>query len=457
MDKTIQLREEKIGSLLWKFFIPAIIGNLVNALYNIVDRIYIGQGVGDLALAGLSITFPIMIVTSGFGMLMGVGGGVLESLNLGKKNKDKAEKVLGNTFILIIVSSILVSIVCFIIKTPLLKAFGASENTIKFAEEYLSIVLIGTVVQNIGFGLNNSIRAEGNPNIAMITMIIGAVLNTILDPIFIFIFDMGIQGAAIATVISQTITSIWVVLHFRGKKSVLKLKKVNFKLDFKVVKGIFAIGMAPFAIQVAGAVVNILLNKQLIIYGGDSAIGAMGVINSISLLTIMSIISVTQAAQPIIGYNFGAKLYSRVRETLKLAIIGAVVIGIISDAIIQLFPSLIIQLFNTDPQLVKIGSKGMRIFLCMLPLIGHQIVGSNYFQAIGKAKVSMILSMLRQVLVLIPLLIILPKHLGINGIWIAAPISDTISFFITRYMFRKEVNKLEIYEKELKLSQNITA
>ncbi|WMJ81823.1 MATE family efflux transporter [Clostridium sp. MB40-C1] len=446
MDKTTQLREEKIGKLLLKFFIPAVIGNLVNALYNIVDRVYIGRGVGDLALAGLSITFPIMIVIAGFGMLMGIGGSVLESLNLGKKDKENADKVLGNTFVLIIISSIVVSILCFIIKNPLLKAFGASANTIQYADEYLSIILLGTIVQNLGFGLNNSIRSEGNANIAMITMIIGAALNIILDPIFIFVFHMGVKGAAIATVISQTANAVWVISHFRSKKSVLKLKKENLKLDLKIVKGIVAIGMAPFAIQVAGSAVNILLNKQLIVYSGDSAIGAMGVINSISMLIIMSIISVTQAAQPIIGYNYGAKLYSRVKKTLKLAVSGAVFIGIVSDVIIQLFPENIISIFNKEPNLIAIGSHGIKIFLCMLPIIGYQIIGSNYFQAIGKAKISMLLAMLRQVLVLIPLLLILPKHLGITGVWIAAPISDTIAFFITAFMFKKEVKKLDVYE-----------
>ncbi|MCY6371735.1 MATE family efflux transporter [Clostridium ganghwense] len=446
MDKTTRLREENIGSLLLKFFIPAIVGNVVNALYNIVDRIYIGRGVGDLALAALSIIFPIMIITSGFGMLMGIGGGVLQSLNLGKGDKDKAEKVLGNTFILLIIASIIVSILCFIIKTPLLKAFGASKNTIQFAEEYLSIILLGTIVQNLGFGLNNSIRSEGNANIAMITMIIGAVLNIILDPLFIFVFKMGIKGAAIATVISQTANTIWVIAHFRSTRSVLKLKKENFKLNIEIVKGIVAIGMAPFAIQAAGGAVNILLNKQLIRYSGDSAIGAMGVITSISMLIIMSIISITQAAQPIIGYNYGAKLYFRVKKTLKLAVIGATILGITADIIIQLFPEHIIGLFNKEPQLMQIGSVGLRITLCMLPIIGYQIIGGNYFQAIGKAKTSMILSMLRQVLVLIPLLIILPKYLGLIGVWIAAPISDIISFFITVFLFNKEVKKLDIYE-----------
>ncbi|MCY6484141.1 MATE family efflux transporter [Clostridium aestuarii] len=444
MDKTVRLREENVARLLLRFFIPAIIGNVVNALYNIVDRVYIGRGVGDLALAGLSIAFPIMIITSGFGMLMGIGGGVLESLNLGKKDQNKAEKVLGNTFVLLIIASIAVSILCFIIKTPLLKAFGASKNTLKFAEEYLSIILFGTIVQNLGFGLNNSIRSEGNANIAMSTMIIGAVLNIILDPIFIFVFGMGIKGAAIATVISQTVNTIWVIVHFRSNRSILKLKKENLKLNIQIVKGIIAIGMAPFAVQVAGGAVNVLLNKQLIIYSGDSAIGAMGVINSISMLIIMSIISITQAAQPIIGYNYGAKLYFRVKKTLKLAVTGAVALGVVSNIIIQLFPEHIIGVFNSEPKLMQIGSVGLRIFLCMLPIIGYQIIGSNYFQAIGKAKISIILSMLRQVVILIPLLIILPKYLGLIGVWVASPVSDVISFFITMILFRKEVKKLDI-------------
>lgn len=449
MDKTKELGQERILKLLIKFFIPAIIGTLVNALYNIVDRIYIGRGVGSLALAGLSVTFPIMVMTAGFAMLIGMGAGVLASISLGKKDKDRAEKILGNAFILLIAVAILVSILAFVIKGPILRSFGASQNTIDYANDYLSIILFGTIFQNVGFGLNNLIRSEGNAKVAMYTMLIGAGLNIILDPIFIFVFNMGVQGAALATIISQFANTIWVVSHFRGKNSILKLKKENFKIDGEIFKDIVAIGMAPFAMQVASSAINILFNKQLMTYGGDLAIGAMGVINSVTMLIVMSMISVNQAVQPIIGYNYGAKQYSRVKEALKLAIVGAVSIGTIALIVIEVFPEALIGVFNkTDKELLRIGVNGIRIFLCMLPVIGFQIVGSNYFQAIGRAKVSMLLSLSRQVLILIPMLLILPGIFHINGVWISAPISDTIATIITAVFLYKGIKNLDKEENK---------
>ncbi|KEI01689.1 MATE family efflux transporter [Clostridium botulinum] len=446
MDKSKELGREKISKLLLKFFIPAIIGTLVNALYNIVDRIYIGQGVGSLALAALSVAFPIMVITSGFGMLIGMGGGVITSINLGKKDKNKAEKILGNTFSLLCIISILVSILALIIKNPILKCFGASENTINYANSYLSIILFGTIFQNVGYGMNNIIRSEGNAKIAMLTMIIGAMFNIILDPIFIFIFHMGVKGAAIATVLSQIANTFWVLRHFTGKNCFLKLRKKNLKLDLEIFKSIIAIGMAPFCIQVAASLVNIVFNKELMIYGGDLAVGAMGIINSITMLIIMSIISVTQASQPIIGYNYGSMQFDRVKETLKIATIGATIIAIIGFIGVEFFPKHLIGIFNRkDEELLRIGVSGIRINLFALPIIGFQIVGSNYFQAVGKAKVAIILSLLRQVIVLIPLLIILPKlfNLNINGVWLAGPVSDTISFTITTICVIKGMKDLD--------------
>ncbi|AYF53576.1 MATE family efflux transporter [Clostridium botulinum C] len=446
MDKSKELGREKIYKLLLKFFIPAIIGTLVNALYNIVDRIYIGQGVGSLALAGLSVAFPIMVITSGFGMLIGMGGGVITSISLGKKDKEKAEKILGNTFSLLCIISLLVSILALIIKNPILKSFGASENTITYANSYLSIILFGTIFQNVGYGMNNIIRSEGNAKIAMFTMIIGAIFNIILDPIFIFIFHMGVKGAAIATVLSQIANTFWVLRHFTGKNSFLKLKRKNLKLDLEIFKSIIAIGMAPFSIQVAASLVNIVFNKELMIYGGDLAVGAMGIINSITMLIIMSIISVTQASQPIVGYNYGSMQFDRVKETIKVAAIGATIIALIGFIGVEFFPKYLIGIFNRkDEELLRIGVSGIRINLFALPIIGFQIVGSNYFQAVGKAKVAIILSLLRQVIVLIPLLIILPKifNLNINGVWLACPISDIMSFIITTICVIKGMRDLD--------------
>lgn len=432
MDKTKELGQEKILKLLIKFFIPAIVGTMVGALYNIVDRIYVGRGVGALALAGLSVTFPITIIIQAFGMLIGMGAAVLVSINLGRKDKDKADKVLGNAFILLILISIFTSILCFIIKGPLLRSFGASNDTISYANDYLGIILFGSVFQNAGFGLNNTIRSEGNPKIAMGTMILGAGTNIILDPIFIFGFNMGVKGAAIATIMSQFFSAVWVITHFTGKNSVIKLKKENLKVEKEILFGILSIGMAPFAVQIASSAINIIINRQLIAYGGDLAISAMGIISSITMLFIMAMISINQAAQPIMGYNYGAKKYNRVKETLKLAIIGAVTIGILGFIAVEVFPASLIGIFNkSDKELLRIGVKGIRIYLCMLPVVGFQIVSSNFFQAIGKARIAMVLSLLRQVIILIPMLLILPHFLAINGVWIASPISDFTSAVIT--------------------------
>jgi putative MATE family efflux protein len=444
MDHSKQLATEKVSKLLIKFSIPAIVGMLVNALYNIVDRIFIGNGVGALAISGLSITFPIVIIIMAFGMLVGIGSAASISIKLGENKKDEAEKILGNAFILSIVVSIIVTILGFIFMDDVLKSFGASDKTIYYAKEYLSIILIGAVLQNIGFGLNNIIRAEGNPKVAMKTMLIGAITNTILDPIFIFIFKLGIKGAALATIISQGINAIWVLNYFVKGNSTLKLKTENFKLNKKIIITIFSIGMSPFAMQIAASFVNVILNKNLVRYGGDFAIGAMGIINSISMLILMPIFGINQGSQPIIGYNYGAKQNERVKKTLKAAIFAATTIATFGFILVETIPDVLIKIFSSDSeQLIDIGTKGIRVFLFMLPIIGFQIVCSNYFQAIGKAKISILLSLSRQVIVLIPLLLILPKYLGLKGVWLSAPISDITASLLTAVFIFKEMKDLK--------------
>lgn len=445
MDKSKQLGEESVGKLLLKFSIPAIVGMLVNALYNVVDRMFIGKVVGKDAIAGLTITFPIAIIIMAFGMLVGIGSGALTSIRLGQKKKDEAEKILGNSFILLIIVSITVTILGQIFKEPILRSFGASEVTISYAIEYITIILYGSILQSIGFGLNNIIRAEGNPKIAMYTMLIGGVLNMFLDAIFIRVLGFGIKGAAYATVISQGVNTVWVLYHFLGKNSVLKLKIENFKLQKKIVMGIFAIGMAPFAMQVAASFVNVVFNRSLATYGGDAAIAAVGAINSIVMMILMPIFGINQGSQPIIGYNYGAEKYERVKKALKLAAIAATIISTTGFIIVELFPVQLINLFNKDSEeMLRIGSSAIRIFLCMLPIIGFQIVCSNYFQAIGKAGMAMVLSLSRQVLILLPLLFILPRFLQLKGIWIAGPASDFLSSLITTILILREMKKLNM-------------
>ena len=449
IERTRELEEKSIGKLMWRFFWPAFIGVLANTLYNVVDRIFIGRGVGSQALSGLSVVFPIMIIVAAFGMLIGIGAGVRVSIAMGKKDNHLAERILGNGFILMIIVGVLVTIIGFIIKTPLLRSFGATEVTIGYAQQYLNIILLGSVFQIVGFSLNSIIRSEGNPHKAMISMLISAGINVVLDPILIFGFDMGVRGAALATVISQFILMVWVLRHFLTKRSVLQLKLLNLRLDPQIVRQIISIGMSPFAMQIAGSFVQATFNTLLIKYGGDVATGAMGIINSIAILIVMSIISLNMASQPIIGFNFGARNYGRVRETWNLGIIAATIIGVTAFVIVQLFPGSIIRLFNTDdPKLYEIGVRGLRIFVLMLPLVGFQIICSNYFQSIGKAKISLFLTLLRQVIILLPLLMILPRFWGIDGIWFAGPVSDFISTCVVFIFFRSERRKLSQLERE---------
>jgi putative MATE family efflux protein len=443
LDRSQELGQTPVGKLLWKYFVPAIIGVLANTLYNIVDRIYIGRGVGALALSGLSVTFPIMIIAMAFGMLVGMGSASLVSIRLGQQNKPEAEKILGNAFTLLVIISFGVTVLGLIFRDTILSMFGAGPDTLGYAKQYITIILWGNIFQGLGFGMNNMIRAEGHAKIAMYTMLIGAVANALLDPLFIFVFQMGVAGAAIATVISMAITSSWVLLHFTGGRSGLKLQTVNLRLDKKIVLGIFSIGMAPFAMQLAGSVINALFNIQLIKYGGDLAVGAMGIINSVAVMVVFCVIAVNMASQPIIGFNYGAQQYARVKKTLKLALIAGTGITVAGWLAVEIFPQAIIALFNTsDPRLAEIGVRGMRILLAAFPVVGFQVVGGNFFQAIGKARIAMFLNMLRQVIVLIPMVLILPPLLGIDGVWLSGPIADFIAASITALMILREVKKL---------------
>lgn len=445
MNKQTRLGEEKIGKLLRVFSIPAIAGMVVNMLYNIIDRMYIGHipKVGNLAITGVGITMPIMTIILGFGMLVGLGTAARVSIKLGQHDKEAAERHLGNAFTLIIIISVIITILGLIFMDPLLTVFGASENTIGFAKDYMNVIFIGTIVNMLSFGLNHSIRSDGNPTVAMLSMLIGAILNIILDPIFIFGLDMGVKGGAIATVISQVVTTVWILYYFTKGKSIIKLKKEYFKLDKLTVLSIFSIGMSPCSMQIAASAVQVIANNTLKHHGGDLAIGAMTIVSSVSLIFLMPIFGLNQGSQPIIGYNYGAKKYHRVKETVKYASIIATIIVVIGWCIIQFMPQVLIGMFNKDPELVGIATNGLRIYLFMLPVIGFQIISSNYFQAIGKAKISMFLSLLRQVILLIPLMLILPKFLELDGVWLSGAISDFLSAVITGIIFYASVRKLK--------------
>ncbi|NPA38071.1 MAG: MATE family efflux transporter [Chlorobi bacterium] len=443
-----ELESSSISRLMWKYFLPAFASVIINSLYNIVDRIYIGQGIGALALSGLSAVFPIMMIMMAFGMLIGMGAGVRVSLNMGKKDFARAEKVLGNAFVLVLIISVIITFIGFIIEKPLLEFFGIGDKTFKYADEYLRIILWGTVFNITGYSLNNIIRSEGNAKIAMISIFIAAGLNIILDPVFIFWLKMGVKGAAAATVISQFVLFVWVLLHFSSSRSLIKLKVANLRLSRDIIWHIVTIGFAPFAMQVASSFVFGTYNIQLVKYGDDIAVGAMGIIMSVAMMLIMSVIAINMASQPITGFNYGAKNYDRVKRTLVIGLISATVISVSGFVVSQLFPESIIRLFNhDDPELLKVGVHGLRIFLMALPLIGFQIITSNYFQATGKAGTAAFLSLMRQVIILIPLLFLLPKYFGLTGVWMAGPVSDAISAMVVSVFLIKELRRLNVLKK----------
>ena len=437
------LEHEKIGKLMWTYFLPAFAGMLANSLYNVVDRIYIGQGVDALALSGLSVVFPLMLIFMAFGMLVGMGASVRISLSLGEKNYARANKILGNALFLTITLGITLMVAAYLLKTPALKLFGAGPETLKYASDYYGIIIAGIPFGMTGYALNNLIRAEGNPRTSMISIFISAGVNIILDPILIFGFDMGVRGAAYATIFSQFILFIWVLVHFRGKRSVIKLMKVNIRPDPVIIKLIVSIGFAPFAMNMASSVVTGIMNSQLIKFGGDIAVGAMGIVNSATIMMVLAIISINMATQPIVGFNYGAGLYCRVRAAVLLAMKYATLIAIFGWLLCMLFPGSIISIFNSDNmELRSAGIMGLRIYCAVLPVIGYQIIASSYFQAIGKAKLATFLSLLRQLIVLLPLVLILPKFWGIEGVWIANPVSDMVAAVISFIIFRREFNKL---------------
>jgi putative MATE family efflux protein len=445
MEKIKRLGEEKINKLLIEFSIPAIISSLVFALYNVVDRMFIGKGLGPYAMAAISITFPIFTMYIAVGMLLDTGGGSLISLKLGEGKKEEANHILGNVFTLYGILSILLMTIGFIFMDKLLIVFGATENTIVFAKEYLYIINFWVFFDFIAMGANNIIRSEGNPKISMKIMIVGVITNLILDPIFIFGFNMGIKGAAIATAFANVLAGLLVFHHFiYSSKSNVKLKLKYLKPDFKIIKEMLLIGMSPFTLQMANSLVGIFANRSLLMFGGDIAVGAMGAINSVFMFFMMTLSGIIRGAQPIIGYNYGAKKYDRVKQILNLCLIYGIIISIIMTVGIMLIPEFFINIFNNgNVELLEIGRKGIRIFMIFASLNAIYVIGANYFQAVGQAHKSLFLNLFRQLGLFIPMIIILPKYFGINGVWIAAPISDLIIFLITGFFLIKNNRNLK--------------
>lgn len=444
------LGEESIGKLLLKYSIPAIIGMMVNALYNIVDRMFIGRipDIGSLALTGVGITMPIMSILLAFGMLIGIGSTANISLNLGRGKREVAERLIGGAVTLSIIVGISITIIGLIFLNPILNIFGASENTLFYAKQYITVILSGCTFNILSFALNSTVRADGNPKMASFTMIVGCLTNVVLDYIFVFVLDMGIKGAAFATVISQALTFFIILYYYTLGKSNLKLKLDNLKLKKNLVLMTFAIGIAPFATQIANSLVQVVANNSLKAYGNDLSIGAMTIISSINMVFMMPIFGINQGCQPIIGFNYGAKKYDRAKKTFTIAAISATVICIIGGILIQVFPQLAISAFNNDPKLTAVAVKGVRIYLLMMPIVGINIVSTSYFQSVGKAKMSMFVSLLRQVILLIPFTLILPLFLGLNGVWAAGACADFLSVVITIILISREFKSLNMLQQE---------
>ncbi len=440
MDRTHQLENDSIPVLLVRYSLPAIAGMLVQALYNITDRVFVGRSVGIDGISALTANFPIMLVLMAFGMLFGIGGSAAFSIYLGEKNTEKAEKVIAGTLFMLIAAILALSVIGQIFAVRILSLFGSSRQILDLSLDYLRIILAGAVINSFAHAMNNFIRAQGSPRTAMIAMIAGGLTNIVLDYILIFIFNMGVKGAAIATVISQALSAVIVFSYLFGEKSFIKIHSRNLIPEIAIAKRILSIGSAPFAMQLASSLTNGLLNNQLQRYGGDAALSIMGMIFSFMTLLFMPVLGVNQGSMPLIGYNFGAKRYDRVISTALTAITASTVIMTAGFIATRIWPREILLLFgkNSD-RIMDDGIRAIRIFFFMSPLIGFQIVASGMFQAIGRPSLALIMSLSRQVLFLIPLIFIVPVFFALEGIWLACASADLLSAIVTAAFFIREI------------------
>ncbi|HOP58805.1 MAG TPA: MATE family efflux transporter [Bacteroidales bacterium] len=437
------LRNEKLGKLLLSYSLPAIIATSAASLYNITDRIFIGQGVGPLAISGLALTFPLMNITAAFGAMVGVGASAMVSIRLGQHDRRGATQILGNAVMLNIILGISVGLIALIFLEPLLYALGASIDTFPYAREYMQVVLAGNVFTHLYLGMNNIMRASGYPSKAMVTTLITVGVNLILDPFFIFVLDWGIRGAAIATVLSQIAGTITVVVHFVKGKSFVHFLPGYMKLKKLIIGDIISIGMSNFLMLIAGSIVITLINISLGRYGGDLAVGAFGIVYSITNLAAMVVVGLNQGMQPIVGYNYGALKTERVLKAFKMTVFAATAVTSFMFLFAEIFPGMIARAFTKSPDLIGLTVRGMRLNLMVFPIVGFQMVTSSFFQSIGKARFSIFLSLTRQVLFLIPALLILPRFLGLDGVWLGGPVSDFSSSLLTLFVLKWQIGILK--------------
>lgn len=444
-SKVLALDTESISKLLFKYSLPAIISMTAASLYNMVDSIFIGRGVGALAISGLAITLPVMNLASAFGSLVGVGASTLVSVKLGQRDYKTANLAFGNAVTLNCIIGVIFTVLGLIFMDSVLTFFGASEQTLPFAREYMQVIISGNIITHVYFGMNDNLRASGYPKKAMIATLTAVGVNCILDPLFIFGFGWGIRGAAIATIMSQAIALCFVIRHYARKDSVLHFQKGIYKLHKGMPKNIFSVGLAPFLLNVCNCCIVIIINKSFYHYGGDYAVGAYGIVNRLMFFVVMIVLGFNQGMQPLVGYNYGAKLYPRVVKILKLTTVCALFITTTGFLVAQIFPKQIVGLFTQHQELKELSVHGLRIATLVFPLIGAPMVIANFFQAIRKPGKAIFLSLTRQVIFLIPLLLTLPLFFGITGVWASIPASDFISVIVATILVSKQIkafNKL---------------
>ena len=432
-DKTKELGTKPIGSLLMQYAVPAIIAMTASSLYNMVDSVFIGQGVGPMAIAGLAITFPLMNLSAAFGAMVGVGTATMISVRLGQKNREEAQHFFGNSITLNVLIGFLFMVGVGAFLEPILRFFGASDQTLPYASEYMEWILYGNIFTHLYFGLNAVLRSAGHPRTAMYATILTVLLNTALDPLFIYGLHLGIRGAAIATVLSQCVSLCWQLWIFSRPSEVVFFRRDTWKLRSRIVGGILSIGLSPFLMNACSCLVVLLINRGMVQYGGDLAVGAYGIDNRVLFIFAMIVMGFNQGMQPIAGYNYGAQLHDRVREVLNKTIGYATAVMTVGFVLCELFAETIVRAFTTDPELISIAAHGLRIDVALFPIIGFQMVTGNFFQSIGQAGKSIYLSLTRQLIFLVPALLLLPPLMPLfnlpelDGIWLSLPVSDGLA------------------------------
>lgn len=437
----MNLGVRSITSLLAEYSIPAIVASVATSVYNIIDSIFIGQGVGPMAIAGLAITFPLMNLVVAFVMLIAAGGATISSIFLGQKNLTKATDVVNNVFTLSLIHSVVFGGLTLLFLDDILYFFGATPETIPYAREFMEVILYGTPVTYIFIGLNNLMRATGYPKKAMLSSMLSVGCNLVLAPIFIFVFDWGIRGAAFATLLSQSVALVWVLHHFLDKKTYIRFHRSTLKLRKRIVKQIFSIGMSPFIMNVCACCIVIFINYQLLSHGDDYSVGAFGIINRVQMLFVMIVMGIAQGMQPITGYNFGAGLVDRARRSVQLGIAAGCTMTTLGFVLAVFFPGMLVGMFTDSTLLVEQSSKALSISMLSFPVVGAQIIICQFFQSIGKAFIAIFLSLSRQLLFLLPGLALLPVWMGVNGVWTSMPVSDFLATVAAVVMFVYQIRK----------------